>query len=187
LPRDKRGHACEIVDEIEAEQELSDRLFKIELALTYLQPNICLEAYESAATHKLDQIDKKLDTIVFDLSNIKIASGNIITNLFGVRIQLTKIAEFEKNLSSDSKGVSENNTLPNEIQTALGNLIEAKVLELEEILKTKATKEDNQAILDKLQSLKPSVGFEWLSRIADVIAIFDASIGLFNLLMQLKS
>ena len=52
LPRDKRGHACEIVDEIEAEQELSGRLSKIELALTYLQPNIDLEAHESATMDK---------------------------------------------------------------------------------------------------------------------------------------
>ena len=57
-------------------------------------------------------------------------------------------------------------------------------MELEEILKTKATKEDNQAILNKLESLKPSAGFEWLGRIADVIAIFDASIKVFQFLKQ---
>ena len=56
LPRDKRGHACEIVDEIEAEQELSGRLSKIELALTYLQPNIDLAAHESATKNKLEEM-----------------------------------------------------------------------------------------------------------------------------------
>ena len=55
-------------------------------------------------------------------------------------------------------------------------------MELEEILKTKATKKDSQAILDKLESLKSSAGFEWLGRIADVIAVFDASIKLLQFL-----
>jgi hypothetical protein len=93
----------------------------------------------------------------------------------------------EKGSSTDLNNTIKPSAPSNESQTELGNLIEAKVLELEEILKTKATKEDNQVILNKLESLKPSVGFEWLSRIADVIAVFDASIGLFNFLMQLKS
>jgi len=54
---------------------------------------------------------------------------------------------------------------------------------LEEILKTKASKEKNQAILNKLESLKPSAEFEWLGRIADVIAVFDASIKVFQILI----
>jgi HEAT repeat protein len=186
LPKDKRGHACEIVDEIEAEHELSGRLSKIELALTYLQPNIDMAAHESATRNKLEEmhsdiksIDKKLNTIIFDLSKIKIGYGDIITNLWAVRTELNKIAEIEKNLSLDHKSVLKNPTHLNENQIELGKLIETKVLELEEILKTKAAKEDNQAILNKLEGLKPLAGFEWLGRIADVIAVFDASIKFF--------
>jgi hypothetical protein len=188
LPRDKKGHACEIVDEIETEQELSGRFSKIELALTYLQPNITLAAYESTTNSRLEEmhsdiklIDKKVNTIIFDLSKIKIGSGDIIANLSTVRIQLTKIAEMEKSLALDRKSIS-GNPSPNESQIELGNLIDAKVLELEEILKTKTTKEDNHAILDKLESLKPSVGFEWLGRTSDLIAIFDAAMRLFRYL-----
>ena len=188
LPRDKRGHACEIVDEIEAEQELSGRLSKIELALTYLQPNISREA-ESATKIKLEEIhsdiksmNKKLDTIIFDLSKIKIGSGDIITNLWAVRSELTKIAEMERGSSADLDSIPRQPSPPNESQIELGNLIGTKVLELEEILKTKATKKDSQAILDKLESLKSSAGFEWLGRIADVIAVFDASIKLLQFL-----
>ena len=73
----------------------------------------------------------------------------------------------EKSLCFRSQEHLRESIPPNESQIELGNLIEAKVLELEEILKTKATKEDNQAILNKLESLKPSAGFEWLGRIAD--------------------
>ncbi|MGV8127225.1 MAG: hypothetical protein ACP5PV_08470 [Methanothrix sp.] len=188
LPRDKRGHACETVDEIEAEQELSDRLSKIELALTYLQPNITLAAYESTTNSKLEEmhsdiklIDKKVNTIIFDLSKIKIGSGDIIANLSTVRTQLTKIAEMEKSLASGRKSIS-GNPSPNESQIELGNLIDSKVLELEEILKTKTTKEDSQAILDKIESLKPLAGFEWLGRTSDLIAIFDAAMRLFRYL-----
>ncbi|MGV8176004.1 MAG: HEAT repeat domain-containing protein, partial [Methanothrix sp.] len=177
LPKDKRGHACEIVDEIEAEQELSGRLSKIELALTYLQPNIRLEAYESVMAGRLDQMDKKLDIVIHDLAKIKIGSGNILANLCAVRSGLAAIAEMERK-SANPKRISELPSPPNADQKELGNLIEAKVLELEEILKTKATKEEIQAILDKLESLKPSAGWEWLGRMADLIAVFDASIKL---------
>ncbi len=182
MPRDKRGHACEIVDEIEAEQELSGRLSKIELALTYLQPNICLEAYESATMDKLDQMDRKLNTIILDLSKTRIGSGNIFANLCAVKTKLDEIAEMEKISFSDRKSVSKNPAHPNEDQIKLGKLVGTKFLELEEILKTKATNEDSQAILKEMESLKPSVGFEWLGRIADVIAIFDASIKVFAFL-----
>lgn len=190
LSRENGGqHVCEIVDEIEAEHELSARLSKIELALTYLLLNISLEA-ESASKNKLEEIhgdiksmDKKLNMMMFDLSNIKIGSGNLFANLCAVRTELAKIAEMEKRSALKAKSVSKNSADPNKVQIALGNLIEAKVLELEEILKTKATKEDNQVILNKLEGLKPSAGFEWLGRIADVIAIFDASVKVFSFLM----
>jgi hypothetical protein len=175
LPRNKRGHACDIVDEIEAEQELPDRLSKIELALTYLQPNISLEAYELATAQKLDLIDKKLDTVIHDLAKIKIGSGNIFANLCAVRSGLAAIAENGKK-AENPESASEHQSTPDANQIKMGDLIEAKVLELEEILKTKATKEDNQAILNKLESLKPSVGWEWLGRMADLIAVFDESI-----------
>jgi len=177
LPRDKRGHACEIVDEIETEQELSGRLSKIELALTYLQPNIRLEAYESAITGRIDQMDKKLDTVIHDLAKIKIGSGNILANLCAVRSGLAAIAERERK-STNSERISGLPSSQDADQRELGNLIEAKVQELEEILKTNAMKKDIQAILDKLESLKPSAGWEWLGRMADLIAVFDASIKL---------
>lgn len=187
LPKDKWGHACEIVDEIEAEKELSGKLSKIELALTYLQPNINMAAHESATTNKLEEmhndiksIDQKLNTIIFDLSKIKIGSGDISANLCSVRTALNKIAEMEKGSAIDERSVSKHPANPSESQIALGNLIEAKVSELEEILKTRATKEDIHAILNKLESLKPSAGFEWIGRIADVIAVFDASIKVFQ-------
>ncbi len=190
LPRDKRGHACEIVDEIETEQDLSGRLSKIELALTYLQPNIDMAAHESATVNKLEEMhidiksmDKKLNTIILDLSKIKISSGDISANLCSVRTALYKIEEMERASAKDQKGVLTPPVHPSESQIELGNLIEARVSELEEILKCKATKEDIQAILNKLESLKPSAGFEWLGRIADLIAVFDASIKVFSFLM----
>jgi len=133
--------------------------------------------------HRLDQIDKKLDMIIFDLAKIKIGSGNIIANLSMVISELNKIAEIEMSSALDPESVLKKSSTPIESQIALGNLIEAKVSELEEILKTKATKEEVQAILNKLEDLKPSAGFEWLGRIADLIAIFDASIKIFQILL----
>ena len=58
-----------------------------------------------------------------------------------------------------------------------------KSLELEEILKTNATKDDVEAVLKELGAMKPSAGFEWLGRIADLIAVFDASIKVLPFLM----
>ena len=189
--RDKRGHACKIIDEIEAEQELSGRLSKIELALTYLQPNIDLAAHESATKNKLEEMhsdiksmDKKLNTIIFDLSKIKIGSGDIVSNLWAVKNELNKIVEMEKGSPLNSRCISNHPSPPNESQIELGELIGTKILELEEILKTKTTKEDSQTILNKLESLKPSEGFEWMGRIADLIGIFDAAIKFFELLKK---
>jgi len=158
LPQDKRGRGCEIVDEIEAEQELSGKLFMIDRALIYLQPNIGLAVHESATMDKLDQMDKKLNTIIFDLSQIKIGSGNIFANLCVVKTKLDEIAEMEKKAILDHESVSKNPAHPNEDQIKLGNLVGTKFLELEEILKTKATKEDIQAILKKMENLKLSAG-----------------------------
>ena len=129
-------------------------------------------------------MDKKLNTIIFDLSKIKIGTGDIITNLWAVRTELNKIADIERSLDLNFKSVSENPVFLNEDQIELAKLIATKVSELEEILKTKATQEDNQALLNKLESLKPSAGFEWLGRIADLIAIFDSSIKVFQFLKQ---
>jgi len=67
LPKEKRGHACEIVDEIVAEQDLSGRLSKIELALTYLQPNIDLAAHESA-TKNIFKVNS--DTCYKEMGNL---------------------------------------------------------------------------------------------------------------------
>ncbi|MDD2754576.1 MAG: hypothetical protein PHS80_03505 [Methanothrix sp.] len=190
LPDDKRGRTCEIVNEIEVEHELSGKLSAIDRALIYLQPNIEMATHESAIAIKLEEMhsdiksmDKKLNMIIFDLSKIKIGSGNIVANLWAVRTELNKIVDMEKNSALNSKSISKHPSPPNEVQIALGNLIEAKVFELEEILKTKATKEDNQVVLKKLDGLKPSAGFEWLGRIADVIAVFDASIKVLAFLM----
>jgi hypothetical protein len=91
----------------------------------------------------------------------------------------------EKNSISYRKSISnsKNSAHPNEDQIKLGKLVETKFLELEEILKMKSTREDSQTILKEMEGLKPLVGFEWLGRIADVIAVFDASIKVFAFLM----
>jgi HEAT repeat protein len=190
LPQDKRGRGCEIVDEIEAEHELSGKLLMIDRALIYLQPNIDLAVHESSTKNKLDEIhsdirtmDRKLNTIIFDLSNIKIGSGNIFANLCAVRSELNKIAEVQKISLLNQESISINAAHRSESQVGIAKLIESKVSELEEILKTKSNREDNQAILNELEDLKPSTEFEWLGRIADVIAVFDASIKVFALLM----
>ena len=47
LPEEKRGYACELIDEINNEEELSDKLNKIELVLTYLEPQIEIEMKSS--------------------------------------------------------------------------------------------------------------------------------------------
>jgi HEAT repeat protein/nucleoside phosphorylase len=47
LPEEKRGYACELIEEINDEEELSDKLNKIELVLTYLEPQIEIEMKSS--------------------------------------------------------------------------------------------------------------------------------------------
>ncbi len=64
-------------------------------------------------------------------------------------------------------GIQASARLPLAISSKLGSS------ELEEILKTKETKDDVRAVLKELESMKPSEGFEWLGRFADLIAVFD--------------
>jgi len=43
LPPDKRVYTCDLIEEINGEEELGDKLSKIVLVLTYLQPNLEIE------------------------------------------------------------------------------------------------------------------------------------------------
>jgi len=57
LPKEKRGYACELIEEINDEEELSDKLNKIELILTYLEPQIEIEMKSS--THQFNAIQQQ--------------------------------------------------------------------------------------------------------------------------------
>jgi len=57
LPEEKRGYACELIEEINDEEELSDKLNKIELVLTYLEPQIEIEMKSS--THQFNAKQQK--------------------------------------------------------------------------------------------------------------------------------
>jgi len=57
LPEEKRGYACELIEEINDEEELSDKLNKIELILTYLEPQIEIEMKSS--THQFNAKQQK--------------------------------------------------------------------------------------------------------------------------------
>ena len=52
LPEEKRGYACELINEINDEEELSDKLNKIEHVLTYLEPQIEIEMKSSTHLFK---------------------------------------------------------------------------------------------------------------------------------------
>ncbi|MDF0594271.1 HEAT repeat domain-containing protein [Methanotrichaceae archaeon M04Ac] len=66
LPIEERSYACEIVAEIDDEMEIGDKLSKIELALTYIQPNIEMAVRDE----KSDQIIAKLDELKYDLNEL---------------------------------------------------------------------------------------------------------------------
>ena len=66
LPIDERSHACEIIAEIDDEMEIGNKLSKIELALTYIQPNIEMALRDE----KSDQIIAKLYELKYDLKEL---------------------------------------------------------------------------------------------------------------------
>jgi hypothetical protein len=190
LPQNKRGYACEIIKQIETEEVLSDKLNMIELALTYLQPNIEMEACGSA--NKLSEIhedirslDQKLNTIVFDLSKIKVGTGNIASNLWAVRDILNRI-EVEQRSAQNSDEISNVSSEPGGYNEHVALLIDAKVSELEIILKQIPNRDDIKDILEKLERLKPSEKWEWIGRISDLIAIFDAAIKVVTFVSSIK-
>lgn len=59
LPQDKRGYACDIIKIINEEEGLGDKLSKVELALTYLQPNIEMELISSPKPAINNNIDER--------------------------------------------------------------------------------------------------------------------------------
>ncbi|MFZ3060890.1 MAG: HEAT repeat domain-containing protein [Candidatus Methanoperedens sp.] len=74
LPEDKRGHACEIIKEINEEEELVDRLSKVELALTYLQPNIEKELQKDK-TKEIKETERRIN-IPFEYDLISVINDN---------------------------------------------------------------------------------------------------------------
>ena len=84
IPLEKRGYACEIIEEINDEEELSDKLKKIELVLTYLEPQI--------------EIEMKSSNKEFNAKQLKPTSG-IITALpkefTAMKILLENITSFK--------------------------------------------------------------------------------------------
>jgi len=63
LPEEKRGYACELIEEINNEEELSDKLNKIELILTYLEPQIEIEMKSSTHQFNSKQLEPTIGII----------------------------------------------------------------------------------------------------------------------------
>jgi HEAT repeat protein len=173
LPPDKRKSTCEIVTEIERRKDLLDRLTTIELALLHLK-DIDLLALEK----KLEMMDNKLNTIIFDLSKIEIGSGDIASNLWHVRDILNRI-NIEQSAGKNSENIPKISLDPGPQNQELAQLIEEKVGELKTILNQMPSRAEFNEILIRLDNLKPSRTWEWLGRISDLIAIFDAVIAVF--------
>ena len=63
LPEEKRGYACKLIEEINDEEELSDKLNKIELILTYFDPQIEIEMKSSNNQFKAIQLKPTIGII----------------------------------------------------------------------------------------------------------------------------
>ena len=63
IPEEKRGYACELIEEIKDEGELSDKLNKIELVLTYLEPQIEIEMKSSTHQFSAKQLKPTIGII----------------------------------------------------------------------------------------------------------------------------
>jgi len=63
LPEEKRGYACELIKEINNEEELSDKLNKIELILTYFDPQIEIEMKSSTQQFNAKQLKPTIGII----------------------------------------------------------------------------------------------------------------------------
>ena len=107
LPGNKRGHGCDLVSETRIEDDLPETLGLIVEALTYLQSNIELTAYQSETTkglqdiqvklgvanNKLDEVYNMLKEIRYSVFKLKIDFGNGISNLTAMETELKKICQ----------------------------------------------------------------------------------------------
>ncbi len=176
LPQEKRGIACEIIDEIGEDNELEDNLSKLETALVYIQPNIEMEAYEIKLIQKMDEMNNKLDGIIYNISRIKIRSADAADGLRSLKKGLDQI----KAIKSDIDGLdSKVEDLDISHQQALQELkiqMPRLICELETIAKDRDDKLCRE-ILVKLDGLKRSSEetiFERAASLASIVSLLIA-------------
>ena len=149
LSTEKRGHGCEIVEEIRLEDELPGILNRILEAITYLQPNIELTAHESGTNQILMElvvVNSKLDEIRYAIFKQSIRSGNVISNLTAIKTELEKL--YQMSLQHPNVNLKELYSCREEQLQELSRDMDDRFAELKDILKDKASTDDAKKILD---------------------------------------
>jgi hypothetical protein len=180
LPGNKRGHGCDLVSEARIEDDLPETLGVIVEALTFLQSNIELTAYQSETTkglqdiqvklgvanNKLDEVYTKLDEVNNMLKEVrhsvfklKIDFGNGISNLAAMKMELEKLYRIAQMYPNAS--LRELYSCNEEQLQDLSRDVDNRFVELNEILKKKASTDD----IKKLERLKPAE--TWSSKLWD--------------------
>jgi HEAT repeat protein len=169
LPEEQKGTICEVVNEIVLEADLPERLTKIELALSYLNPII--EGNFKSPSEK--EILKILKIIEFNTSKLSIRSGDTKQGLFQIHSDI-------KNLKDIIEGQGRS---INQIGETLIEIDKAEVERLEKIRKDLLSNleiimvqdhlndEKFQDLLGKVRQMMKMEITDYSSILADIIQI----------------
>jgi len=173
LSPDKKGLACETIEEISENNELLYNLSKLETALIYIKHGIEMEAYERKTIQKMDEANKKLDSIIYSISRIKIRSADAADSLRALKWELDQV----KAIKSDVEGLDRKVEDLDVSQQQVLQELKAEMPRIIEDLETLARGRDDevsQEILKKLENLKRSPGemvFDRASGLASIVGL----------------
>lgn len=166
LPNNKIKLVKEAVAEVKQAAEFSNKIDKLELAVAYfgsavesaLQSEDVRSDIKQVLT-KLDVVNNKLDEIRYAIFKHRICSGNAISNLNSIKVELEKL--YQLSLQYPESSLKELYSCREEQLNELSEDLVDRFAELNKILKGKASRDD----IKKLERLKPAE--TWSSKFWD--------------------
>ena len=165
FPDEKRELTCGILSDIEKEEELFVVLGKIELAIAYTLPEI--------ETERKEMLDR-LKNIEFSMARLNLSSGSARQDLFELK---TIIKNFQDKTEAHGLSMEElNKVLKERDDTLIERLQKMKedwLLSVEEMAQSLPSSDENERILNEIQSLRQSRKRDALGITGDISSIVD--------------
>ena len=173
IPRKKRDHAIELVGDIGATKAFPEIMTKIELAISFIEPNIEISAFETCMTKQIQELKSdliiRLDNINFSIFKTKINSSNRFEEL---RLELRKLEELNEVVGRSGKKLEDLNLVEQQRIREAEAEVPRIITELEEFAKS-VNDPLFKEILLRIEALKTSRKRDLLSLSSDLASIMS--------------